>query len=265
MRVAGASAQAAGAEALRERLRTGPPLLLDGALGTELERRGAAATLPLWSTHALLHDPALVRAVHADYVAAGAEVLTANTFRTQRRVLARAGIGERARELTALAVDLARRAAAARPGVFVVGSAPPLEDCYEPDRVPDPAALAAEHLEHAGHLAAAGVDAILVETMNTIREAVAAARAARAQGLPFLVSFSCWRGPTLLGGEPLEAALAEAAAEGAEAVLVNCLPVSNAAACLPALAAAGPPWGVYANLGAPGVEAGPGSAEPCAP
>jgi S-methylmethionine-dependent homocysteine/selenocysteine methylase len=260
-----APAGAGGAAALRERLRSGPPLLLDGALGTELERRGAPATLPLWSTHALLHDPALVERIHADYVAAGAEVLTANTFRTQRRVLARAGIGERAAELTALAVDLARRAASAARAVFVVGSAPTLEDCYRPDLVPGAAELAREHAEHAEHLAAAGVDAILVETMNTIREAVAAARAARGRGLPCLVSFVCWEDAALLGGERLADALAAAAAEGADALLVNCLPVSNVAACLPALRAAGLPFGVYANLGAPGVESGPGRSEPYAP
>jgi S-methylmethionine-dependent homocysteine/selenocysteine methylase len=247
---------------LRERLGTGPPLLLDGALGTELERLGISAALPLWSTHALLLDPALVERVHADYAAAGAEMLTANTFRTQRRVLARAGIGERAAELTRLAVDLARSAVdGTRRGIFVVGSAPPLEDCYRPELVPDAKALAAEHAEHAAHLAAAGVDAILIETMNTTREAVAAARAAREAGLPFLVSFICWEGATLLGGEPLGAALAAAAAEGAEALLVNCLPVSNVAACLPALRAAALPFGVYANLGAPGVESGPGRTE----
>jgi S-methylmethionine-dependent homocysteine/selenocysteine methylase len=284
MRGEAESAARAGPAALCLRLHAGPPLLLDGALGTELERRGAAASLPLWSTHALLASPELVQAVHADYVAAGAEVLTANTFRTQRRVLARAGIGGRARELSALAVGLARRAAAARAGrVFVVGSAPPLEDCYEPERVPEAGALAVEHAEHAENLAAAGVDAILVETMNTIREAVAAARAARAVGLPCLVSFVCQAAPqlhgeppasgalagsraaTLLGGEPLADALAAAASEGADAVLVNCLPIASAVACLPALRAAGPPWGVYANLGAPGIDAGPWSHEHCAP
>jgi S-methylmethionine-dependent homocysteine/selenocysteine methylase len=259
------AAGAGGAATLRERLRAGAPLLLDGALGTELERRGAPATLPLWSTHALLRDPALVERIHADYVAAGAEILTANTFRTQRRVLARAGIGERAAELTALAVGLARRAASGAGAVFVVGSAPTLEDCYRPDLVPGAAELASEHAEHAEHLAAAGVDAILVETMNTIREAVAAARAARGRGLPCLVSFVCWEGATLLGGERLADALAAAAAEGADALLVNCLPVSNVAACLPALRAAGLPFGVYANLGAPGVESGPGRSEPWAP
>jgi len=263
------SHEAAAPEAragLRERLGAGPPLLLDGALGTELERLGVPATLPLWSTHALLRDPALVERVHADYVAAGAEVLTANTFRTQHRVLARAGIGERAAELTRLAVDLARRAArGAERRVFVVGSAPPLEDCYRPDLVPDARALATEHAEHAANLAAAGADAILIETMNTVLEAVAAARAARGAGLPFLVSFTCWEGPTLLGGEPLSEALAAAAAERPEALLVNCLPVSNVAACLPALRAAGLPFGVYANLGAPGVTSGAGRTEHHAP
>ena len=261
--------EGAGGEALRQRLRVGAPILLDGALGTELERRGSPTTLPLWSTHALLRDPELVLRVHADYVAAGAEVLTADTFRTQRRVLARAGIGEQARELTLLAVSLARRASEGQPSrspgarrrVSVVGSAPTLEDCYRPDLVPDAQALAREHAEHAANLALAGVDAILIETMNTIREAVAAARAARAASLPFLVSFACWEGDALLGGEALAEALAAVAAEGPLALLVNCLPASNVSACLPALRAAGLPFGVYANLGAPGVTSGAGRTE----
>src|SRR5262249_7865059 len=80
-----------------------------------------------------------------------------------------------------------------------------------------------------------------------------------------LVSFVGWRGATLLGGEPLDEALAAAAVEGADALLVNCLPVSNVAACLPALRAVRRPWGVYANLGAPGVPQGPGAAQPWAP
>jgi homocysteine S-methyltransferase len=70
---------------LAERLRRGPPLLLDGATGTELERRGIATRLPLWSAAALIHAPAVISQIHLDYASAGAEALTANTFRTQRR------------------------------------------------------------------------------------------------------------------------------------------------------------------------------------
>jgi S-methylmethionine-dependent homocysteine/selenocysteine methylase len=235
-----------------DRLCGGPPLLLDGATGTELERHGVPCALPLWSTHALLHQPDQVRRVHADHVAAGAELLTANTFRTQERTLARGGAGGRGAELTALAVRLAREAAAEAPRpVVVLGSAPPLEDCYSPQLVPAAAALAREHARHAENLAAAGADAILVETMNTLREAHAALRAARATGLPVLASFVCGSGARLLSGEPLRDAVVLASAEGAAAVLVNCLPMRDVPACLAVLAAGPLPFGAYANLGAP--------------
>ncbi len=239
-------------ERLADRLQRAGALVLDGATGTELERRGVATRLPLWSADALLRAPALVGRIHRDYAEAGAEAITANTFRTQRRTLARKGLGDRAAELTALAVRLAREAcASAGSSPLVLGSDPPLEDCYRPDLVPDDAALASEHAEHCANLAAAGVDAILCETHNSLREACAAARAASATGLPVLVSFVCWEGATLLSGERLaDAALAVQALRPA-ALLVNCLPASNVMACLPVLAGAELPFGAYANLGAP--------------
>ena len=243
---------------LAARLATGAPILLDGATGTEIERRSAhpgATALPLWSTHALLREPALLGEIHRDYVRAGAEVLTANTFRTQRRTLARAGLAERSEELTARAVEIARAAAHdAAPGrraVLVAGSQPTLEDCYHPERVPDDDALAREHAEHAQALARAGVDFILVETINTQREAVAALRAARETGLPACVSFVCAAGGRLLSGESLWEAVAACIAFGPLAVLVNCLPAGFVPACLPALRHSGLPFGVYPNLGGP--------------
>jgi S-methylmethionine-dependent homocysteine/selenocysteine methylase len=244
-------------ESLAERLQRAGPLILDGATGTELERRGVATQLPLWSADALLRAPALVQRIHRDYAEAGAEAITANTFRTQRRTLARNGLGDRAAELTALAVRLAREACAnAASSPLVLGSDPPLEDCYRPDLVPDDAALASEHAEHCANLAAAGVDAILCETHNSAREACAAARAAIETGLPVLVSFVCWKGATLLSGERLADAVEAVRTLGPAALLVNCLPASNVMACLPVLAGAGLPFGAYANLGAPDDESG---------
>jgi S-methylmethionine-dependent homocysteine/selenocysteine methylase len=250
-------------EGLAARIRSGRPVLLDGALGTELERRSAdprATALPLWSTHALLGDASPIREIHRDYRRAGAEILTANTFRTQRRTLARAGLGNRADELTALAVALAREAATElgtgdgavdnRP-VWVAGSAPPLEDCYHPERVPDDAALAREHAAHARHLVRAGVDAILVETMNCVREAVAALRAARDAGAPVLVSFVCDREARLLSGEPLAEAVDAAAELAPAAIGVNCVPPDAVAACLRVLARSSRPFLVYTNLTGP--------------
>lgn len=241
------------------RLATGPPLLLDGALGTELERRGVVSTLPLWSTHALLVAPACVREIHAEYARAGAEILTANTFRTQQRTLARAGLADRAGDLTRLAIALAREGAdAAGADVLVAGSMAPLEDCFRPDLVPPDAELAREHREHAEALAEAGADLLLCETQQTVREARAAAEAARGTGLPFFVSFLCDDRARLLSGEPLAGALDAVRDTRPLAVLVNCLPVAAAGRSLRTLASSGLPYGAYPNLGVPAEPGGTG-------
>jgi methionine synthase I (cobalamin-dependent) len=64
-----------------------PPLLLDGAMGTELDRRAGLVEKRGWAAGALLTHPQLVRAIHDDYVAAGADVHTTQTFSTARHVL----------------------------------------------------------------------------------------------------------------------------------------------------------------------------------
>jgi S-methylmethionine-dependent homocysteine/selenocysteine methylase len=255
-------------DALRRRLSDGPPLLLDGATGTELERRGAHTALPLWSAHALLTAPQLVEQIHRDYVQSGAEVLTANTFRTQRRALSKGGVADRTAELTERAARLARRAARATPAgrrVWVAGSVSPLEDCYRPDRVPEDAALEREHDEHVGNLVQAGVDLLLVETMNTIREAEAATRAARRRHAAVLVSFVADAEARLLSGEPLAEAVEAIAPLEPLGVLVNCLPPSAVHTCLAVLRRFALPHGVYANLGEPDGATGFTRTEECAP
>lgn len=240
---------------LLDRVASAGTLVLDGATGTELERRGIRCELPLWSAHALISDPDEVFDIHRMYQLAGADLLTANTFRTQRRALAQVGRGDEAAQLTSSAVRLARRAADhetdPKRDIFVLGSAPPLEDCYRPDRVPDTAALVKEHTEHAANLCAAGVDAILVETMNSVREARVAAAAASETGLPVLVSFICGEDARLLSGEPLGDAVRAIDAARPACVLVNCVPPSQVLACVDVLRDAAPCFGVYANLGEP--------------
>ena len=244
--------RAAFRASLADRLRGARPLVLDGATGTELERRGVRADLPLWSSWGLLEAPEVVRAVHLDYLAAGVDAVTAATFRTHARSLAAAGLESRAAELCTLAVRLAREAGErAGRDALVLGSAAPLEDCYHPERVPDDAALAREHARHARHLVRAGADAILVETMNCVREGVAAARAAREAGAALLVSFVCDREARLLSGEPLAEALDAVAPLAPEAIGVNCLPPDAVDACLPVLERGKRRFLVYANLTGP--------------
>ncbi len=88
-----------------------PYTLLDGGLATELERRGADLNDALWSARLLLEDPAAIRAVHADYARAGAEILSTATYQATPQRLREHGLGAGAVEgLFTLAVQLAREA-----------------------------------------------------------------------------------------------------------------------------------------------------------
>ena len=232
-----------------ERLLSGPPVLLDAAMGSELERRGLAASPPLWSARALLEAPETVEEIHRENIEAGAEILTADTFRTNRRALLEAGLGKRAGELTALAVRLARQAAGDAGGAFVAGSVAPVSDCYRPDLVPGEGELEEEHRRHVENLKRAGVDLLIVETMNTLRELRAAAGAAAASGLPFLASVVTDGAGRLLSGEPLEAAVRAVLSLRPAAVGVNCVSPALLGGEIVRLraAAAGTPVAVYGN------------------
>ncbi|QDV30490.1 Homocysteine S-methyltransferase [Planctopirus ephydatiae] len=205
-------------------------LLLDGATGTELNRRGVDTGLPLWSANALTTDAGLsvLRQVHLDYLNAGADVITTNTFRTNRRALAAKNFS--ALELTLRAVATAKEAVAEfGRSTIVAGSLSTLEDCYRPELVPPADACLDEHSERIEHLVEGGVDVLLIETMNCIREAEVAARIAVATGLPTWVSFVCDVNGRILSGESLTYAAEILMPLGVSALGVNCMPAHTLA------------------------------------
>lgn len=230
------------------------PLILDGAMGTELQRRGVETGLPLWSANALMNRRDIVQQIHGDYITAGADIITTNTFRTTRRVLVRANLPDRSEQYTAAAVDIARRAreSSTAPAVLIAGSIAPLEDCYRPDLVPPDDQLRSEHAELAERLAKADVDFILLETMNTIREAYAACEAAVATGKETVVSFICNRAGNLYGGESLADAIRMITPLHPVAFSINCVSPRFLMTALHIARATTPlPLAVYANIGIP--------------
>ncbi|HET8671745.1 MAG TPA: homocysteine S-methyltransferase family protein [Candidatus Saccharimonadales bacterium] len=216
---------------IQQRLRQKTPVLLDGAMGTEILNRGHDTKLPLWSAEVLMDHPEVVQQIHEDYIAAGAEIVVTNTFSTTEWVLDKKGLGKQARDLTLLACRLAhqaRNAARADHEVYIAGSIAPLEDCYSPELTPSQTVLEREHAKLAGDLKDGGVDFILLETHITIRETVAAARAAKAVGLPIAVCFCCNEKGELLSGESLGEALRAIEDFKPLFVGVNCVPITVA-------------------------------------
>lgn len=217
------------------------PILLDGPLGTELLARGVDTPLPGWSAHALETDADVVAAIHRDYAQAGAQVHTANTFRTQPR-----WFPDRWRDLTRRAVAIAREGLAGF-DCRLAGSIAPLEDCYSPEL--SPKSPRREHRLMAQALAHEGVDLLLVETFPHVGEALVAAEEAIATGLPTWLSFTAGPDANLLTPAEVQAGAREAVALGVEAVLVNCIPIPRVLDYLVGLQDLGVRTGAYANAG----------------
>lgn len=215
--------------------------------------------LPLWSAHALVSEAGLatLRSLHEDYARAGADVLVTNTFRTSRRSLAKTGRGLEWKELNRRAVECAREAVlCVSPPCLVAGSIAPLEDCYSPELVPSAERCEREHDEHVELLLTLGVDFILVETMNTVREAAAALRAVSRRAAAAIVSLCPGPDPALISGEPLADAvprLMDAGGDSLRGISLNCATLEILARIYPAFAAIEPslPHGLYAHLGEP--------------
>ena len=229
------------------------PILLDGAMGTELQRRGVAVPshiTSIWSALALIESPDAVVDVHRAYIDAGADVITINNYAVTPPLLARAGLESRLDELTLLAVELAERAVReSGRSVRIAGSLPPLDTSYRFELV-GPDAEILDSYRRIARLLAGRVDVLLCETLSCIREASAAQRAARETDNEVWLSWTL-RGDLrdrLPSGEHLAAAFEAARELGADAYLVNCCGANFATSAIAVLATRSEaPVGAYAN------------------
>ncbi len=214
------TSEAAGGGPLAALLRARSVVILDGALATELERRGADLADPLWSAKCLVEQPELIRAVHLDYFKAGAQVATTATYQATFEGFAKRGIDrDGAARLMRGAVALARAArdefcssvSSAQPKLLVAASVGPygamLADGSEyrgrygvSDR-----ALADFHRPRLEVLARSGADLLAIETLPCLREALVLTRLLEEHpGLTAWVCFSCRDGARNCEGEDIE-------------------------------------------------------------
>ncbi|MBM4239961.1 MAG: homocysteine S-methyltransferase family protein, partial [Gammaproteobacteria bacterium] len=189
---------------LLARLQRGEAVLLDGGVGTEIQRQGAPMSTALWCAEANLTHPEIVRAVHDRYLDAGAEIITANTFASSPLLLDHFGRLNDLERIDALAISLAREAAAshlAKRGseIVVAGSMSTMRPTVPgSDRTqtssswsePTARALLARKAES---LRAGGCDLILMEMMRDLDYSLWACEAALASGLPVWIGISVER------------------------------------------------------------------------
>lgn len=203
--------------------------ILDGGMSRELQRLGAELKQPEWSALALINAPDIVRQVHAEFIEAGADVVTTNSYALVPFHIGEDRFRKEGASLIALSGRLAREAAdASGRKVTVAGSLPPIFGSYEPQnfdasRVQDYLGVLVENLDPF-------VDVWLGETLSLIAEGEAVRQAVAKTGKPFWISFTLdddtaqvnGAEPKLRSGETVRAAAEWAAGSGAAALLFNC-------------------------------------------
>lgn len=214
------------------------PIILDGGMSRELIRLGAPFAQPEWSALALIEAPHYVRQVHDEFIAAGADVITTNSYALVPFHIGEERFWSHGAELARLSGKLAREAADAefeRSGrrIRVAGSLPPIFGSYEPEKFVE--AKVGKYLDLLVGALEGYVDFWLGETFSVIAEAKAAIEAVRkgGKGKKVWIAFCPNDGesgkldaPALRSGEKIEEvvrwALNETKKSRMEALLFNC-------------------------------------------
>ncbi len=183
--------RSAAYEEVMRRVADGGYLLLDGGIGTEVQRRGGS--LGAWAALANAEMPDTVRAIHADFIESGADVISTNTFSCSELTLAAYGIHGREEELNraavALAMEARERARAERP--LLVAGCMTTTSYRGPEGRVAPAEEDWALASQARTLADAGVDFLMVEMLSHVERARVELAAAATAGLPVWAGFSC--------------------------------------------------------------------------
>lgn len=226
--------------------RTGQPIIIDGGLGTALESRGIDLSHELWSAALLRDDPETLAQVHAEFIAAGARIVTTASYQATPLGFDRAGISaEEGRDLIERSVEIAAEAAAAasKSTVLVAGSVGPYGAAlgdggeYTGDYHLSDEEFAAFHRPRVEALVSAGADLLAIETQPSLPETRVLAGLAEEYDIPAWLSVTLSDGSHMADGTNL-LTLAEAVAGSTmiRALGVNCVRPSLVSPALTALA-----------------------------
>ena len=230
------------------------PLIMDGAMGTELMRRGIELPLPLWSSMSNIDQFDQVMNIHKDYIEAGSDILTTNTFRTTPRTFIKAGYSQNESEIISeqccnMAIEAAKHAVK-KENTLIAGSVAPLEDCYEPLHFPGKEIAKKEFQLIIDRIIRKGVDILLFETMGNYEEIESVLQVSNHVDIQRWLSIVLKNKNSILDGTELQKVVELANNNKIDMVLINCTPVNIILEALDIfLGYRKGKWGVYPNAG----------------
>ena len=177
---------------LSDRLKNKEIILLDGGVSTEIQQRGVSMNDDVWSGIAHRTHPEITLQVHEDYIRAGAQVITANTFSTARHVLESINLGDHVKSINEEAVQLAMKARdnVADEEVWIAGSISSMAAFNNEEEVAIGESVESNYREIAEILAESGVDLLILEMMREKVNSTLIIQAALSTGLPVWIGYS---------------------------------------------------------------------------
>jgi len=228
--------------------------LLDGAMGSEFIKRGISLPNHIWSAYLNLEASEVIHEIHKEYLNAGADYLTTNTFRSSPRAYSKIGLSmKEAKKAAELSLKSAIKIAknAANKNTKILGSIAPLEDCYTPSLFPGVDTAKKEFRELGRWFHEENIDIFLLETMNNLEETITAIDAIKDFNTPIWVSFVLKDSHHILSGDLLSEALKKIESTNCvKRILLNCNPLPKTNNALKIMSNnCSTPWGIYPNLG----------------
>jgi len=224
--------------------------LLDGGIGQEVTRRSGVTPTPLWSTRVMLDNPDIVQAVHLDFIKAGADIITLNNYTATPDRLKRDATLDLLLPIHKAAQDiaLAAKQESGREDLMISGCLPPLIASYKAELALNET-QSFERYMRLVELQNDAVDMFMAETLGTIGEGRAAARAGLESGKPTWISYSLDDDSVakLRSGESLKDAITAVTELGVDTVMINCSMPETVQGALDVLLEHAPRAGAYAN------------------
>ncbi len=197
------------------------PLILDGAMGSLLQQKNMQSSGAMWMSKLNIDNPEIILKIHREYINAGADIITTNTFRTNPEAL-KDFPDLKIENLVKNSIKIAKEAVENLP-VFIAGSNAPAEDCYKVKREISKKSLEYNHQKHIELLYDLGAHFILNETHGHLDEIKIICKYCSKNKIPFVMSLFSFDGIHLLSGEPISEAINFTLDHSPLAISFNCV------------------------------------------
>lgn len=197
------------------------PLILDGAIGSLLQQKNQQISGAMWMSKLNLDNPEIILKVYKDYINAGADIITTNTFRTNPVAL-KDFPNLKIEKLVKNSIKIAKDASDNLP-VFIAGSNAPAEDCYKVKRKISKKTLEYNHHKHIELLHDLGAHFLLNETQGHLDEIKIICKYCSKNKIPYVISLFSFDGKHLLSGETISEAVNFILDHSPLAISFNCI------------------------------------------